>query len=272
MSLAKEDFNALIKIIKDRSGIALAEDKEYLLEGRLLSVTRKYSLEDVGALVRCLKEAANEEMVTDIIEAMTTNESFFFRDIKPFTQLSQIIIPDLLKKTPNKKDFRIWSAACSSGQEPYSILMTLDEDPQCKDLNFTLLATDIDEHILQKARGGLYTQFEVQRGVPVTRLLKYFTQEGERWRIRREFTAKVEFRQFNLMDDSADLGQFDIIFCRNVLIYFDLETKRKVLHRISQRMGKHSALFLGAAESTLGMDLDLIPYPGTTGIFCRADS
>lgn len=267
MTIAKHDFDTLTALIKERSGITLSSDKEYLIEGRLLPVAKKHGFDDLHGMAQSLNGLKKESLIIDIVEAMTTNESFFFRDIKPFDQLSKIIIPDMLAANPSMQKIRIWSAACSSGQEPYSIIMTLLDIPQCASMNISVIATDLDEQILNKAREGVYSQFEVQRGVPVAKLLKCFKQEGEKWRIKSDISKYVEFRQFNLMNDPASLGSFDLVFCRNVLIYFDIPIKQKVMNGLRKAMLPHASLFLGSSESVMSLETDLELYRETTGVF-----
>jgi chemotaxis protein methyltransferase CheR len=265
MVLDPKDFRFLADTIKKYSGISLSDDKEYLLEGRLLPVAQKHGLKDLSQLVKYTKENTSEEFFIELIEAMTTNESYFFRDTKPFVILCKELIPRILKKHPNKKHIRIWSAACSTGQEPYSIAMSLKEDPALAGITFEMLATDLDFNVLQKAQGGLYSQFEVQRGMPITLLLKYFTQEDDKWRVKDNCKENIKFEKFNLLDNPAAFGKFDIVFCRNVLIYFEPETKLQVVQSIEKQMEDHAYLLLGAAEGLLGMDTKLSPLKNDDG-------
>lgn len=258
MPLSEKEFRFLADTIKGYSGINLDNDKEYLLESRLLPIASKYGLGNLKDLVAYMRENKNESFLIEIMEAMTTNESLFFRDIKPFQYLTNIIIPEIIKKHPDKKTLKIWSAACSTGQEPYSVIMALLEDEKCKALDFSIFATDLDFHVLERAKEGLYSQFEVQRGVPINLLLKYFTQEGDQWRIKDDMRKKVKFEKFNLLDNAGSFDHFDIIMCRNVLIYFDEDTKKQVLHSLCSRMEPHSVLFLGASESVIRMETGLV--------------
>ena len=270
MSITLNNINFLISLIKERSGISLSEEKLYLLESRLLPIAKKHKKENIESLVNMLRATPSEVIVKNIIEAMTTNESSFFRDTKPFEQFRDIAVPYLLKHVSNKKHFRIWSAACSTGQEPYSIAMTLLESPQYKDFSFEIVATDIASNVLEKAKNGLYSQFEVQRGVPITSLIKYFTQEGESWRIKDNVRDMVTFQTCNLIDSFNQMGSFDIIFCRNVLIYFDQETKMHVLENLKQCLEPHGLLFLGCAESIFAQTVAFKAMEGGTGIHTLA--
>lgn len=258
------DFSFIANMLQEKSGIALSEDKGYLVDSRLMPIAKKYGLNDISDLVDYIKENMDDALLTEIVEAMTTNESFFFRDTKPFDYLKKEIIPNILKKSPGKSSINIWSAACSTGQEPYSIAMTILEDPSLSSLNFNIMATDLDMNVMEKARDGLYSQFEVQRGVPIAMLMKYFTQTNEHWQIKDELKARIKFEKFNLMESPKSLGDFDVIFCRNVLIYFDAETKKKVLNNLCNCLNKDGSVILGASESVMGLDTSLSNYKDAT--------
>jgi chemotaxis protein methyltransferase CheR len=263
-----DDFNLLSKIIKERSGLTLTKDKAYLLESRLLPVARKWnlkSLDELGARVRTRQEAG---LIRDVVEAMTTNESFFFRDIKPFDQFKAVVLPHLLQTRANARTIRIWSAASSSGQEPYSLSMILNEERQrLIGWNVDIMATDLSTEILAKAQAGLYSQFEVQRGLPITLLVKYFKQVGDRWQIDQAIRNSVRFRPFNLLEEMSGLGQFDVIFCRNVLIYFDQPTKQMVLERMAKQLSPDGFLYLGGAETVVGITDKFAPMANNRGIY-----
>jgi chemotaxis protein methyltransferase CheR len=249
-----EEFDFLCKLLKDRSGLVLTRDKAYLLESRLLPVARKCGLKSVDDLVAAVRARPNGDLARDVVEAMTTNESFFFRDIKPFEQFKSVVLPALLKSRAARRQIRIWSAACSSGQEPYTLAMLLAEEPaKLAGWSIEILTTDLSTEILEKAQAGLYSQFEVQRGLPIQYLVKYFKQEGERWQIDAGIRDRVRFRAFNLLEEPAGLGAFDVIFCRNVLIYFDQPTKTVVLDRLARVLAPDGFLYLGGAETVLGI-------------------
>ncbi|KAA5606958.1 chemotaxis protein CheR [Roseospira marina] len=262
-----DDFDYVSRLLKERSGLVLTRDKAYLLESRLMPLARKRGLkglDDLLALVR-KRDAAVEKLV---VEAMTTNESFFFRDNKPFDQFRSIVLPNLLKARASRKSFRIWSAACSSGQEPYSLAMILKEEgAKLAGWRIEIVGTDLSSEILQKARNGAYSQFEVQRGMPMALLVKYFKKKEENWVIDPSIASMVTFKEWNLLGDLRALGQFDVVFCRNVLIYFDQPTKSKVLHSISQVMADDAVLYLGGAETVLGISDHFKPVPGQRGIY-----
>ncbi|MEM6902963.1 MAG: CheR family methyltransferase, partial [Pseudomonadota bacterium] len=211
------DFALFADLVKKQSGIHLTEDKAYLLESRLMSVARKNSLENLEELADSLRRSENRSLVKDITEAMTTNESSFFRDQRPFDQFRNFVLPRLLSTRREKRLIRIWSAACSSGQEPYSLAMILKEEAaKLAGWRVDIVATDISDEMIEKAKHGEYTQFEVQRGLPIQMLVKYFNQIGDKWTVKDELRQAVTFKQFNLMDEMGQLGIFDVIFCRNV--------------------------------------------------------
>ncbi len=265
------DFEFLSAILKQRSGLVLTEEKAYLLESRLMPVARKFGFAGLPELVAMVREDRPEDLLCDITEAMTTNESLFFRDMKPFEQLRTLVIPQLVEKRAATRKLRIWSAAASSGQEPYSIGILLKELGDLLDgWDVQILATDISVDMLNRARAGLYTQFEVQRGLPIATLVKYFKQVGEKWRLDAAIRSMVKFKEFNLLDDTATLGQFDIVFCRNVLIYFDQQTKSEVLGRISNIMSDDGVLYLGGAETVLGITDKFVPITGHRGMYAIA--
>jgi chemotaxis protein methyltransferase CheR len=249
-----EDFDLLCRLLRERSGLMLTRDKAYLLESRLLPVARKRNMKSLDELITALRLRPDGDLVRDVVEAMTTNESFFFRDLVPFDQFRTFVLPQLLKTRAAKKSIRIWSAACSSGQEPYSLAMILSEEKmKLQGWQVEITATDLSTEILEKAQAGLYSQFEVQRGLPIQLLVKYFKQQGDRWQIDPAIRGMVKFRCFNLLDDFTSLGGFDVIFCRNVLIYFDQPTKTVVLERVARILPQDGYLYLGGAETVIGI-------------------
>lgn len=266
-----QDFELFQTLLKQRSGLVVTRDKAYLLESRLMPVARKHGkngLDELAALVRTKKD---EGVLRDITEAMTTNESSFFRDQKPFDQFKAQILPALLKSRANARRIRIWSAACSYGQEAYSLAMLLKEE-QAKLAGWTIeiLGTDISNEVLTRAKSGTFTQFEVQRGLPITLLVKYFSQQGDKWVLKPDIRNMVSFRYLNLLEPLSGLGTFDVVFCRNVLIYFDQPTKAKVLDSISRVMPADGVLFLGGAETVLGITSKFKPLEGQRGIYTLA--
>ena len=248
------DYDFLRKCLKQRSGLVLSADKQYLVESRLLPVARKAGLANLAALVDVLKFADNGSLMNSVVEAMATNESFFFRDKIPFEHFRSIIMPALLAARRASRTIRVWCAAASTGQEPYSLAMCLKQmEREIAGWRIDILATDLSNEVLEKARAGLYSQFEVQRGLPIQLLIKHFTQVGELWQISPELRAMVKYRQFNLLSNFSNLGVFDLIFCRNVLIYFDQQTKIDVLERLARVSAHDGYLVLGAAETVVGL-------------------
>ncbi len=199
---------------------------------------------------------------------MTTNETFFFRDKIPFDHLKATVLPDLLKVRASRRSLRIWCAASSTGQEPYSIAMCLKElGPALAGWRVEIVATDLSQAVLEKARAGMFSQFEVQRGLPIQLLVKHFTQIGEMWQLNSDLRAMVQFKQLNLLQDFAHLGVFDVIFCRNVLIYFDQDTKTNVFRRLARQIDGDGYLMLGAAETVVGLTDAFKPFPDRRGLY-----
>jgi chemotaxis protein methyltransferase CheR len=264
-----DDFEYLCRLLKDRSGLILTRDKAYLLESRLLPVARKRNMKSLDELIAGLRQRPDNDIIRVVVEAMTTNESFFFRDIKPFEQFRNFVLPQLLRSRAAKKSIRIWSAACSSGQEPYSLAMILNEEKdKLAGWQFEIVATDLSNEILEKAQAGTYSQFEVQRGLPIQLLVKYFKQNGERWQIDPALRGAIKFRPLNLLDDFTTLGQFDVVFCRNVLIYFDQPTKTLVLERMARLLPHDGYLYLGGAETVIGVTDKFQSLTEQRGIYC----
>lgn len=251
--LNADDFAFIADFLKQKSGLSLTTDKSYLLETRLTPIAKANNLADVKALVDRLRANPAGPLAYQVIESMTTNESMFFRDAKPFDQLSKVILPDF--KAKGKSLVRIWSAACSTGQEAYSISMVLKEEAiKYPGMVFEIYGTDLAEKVLEKSRNGIYSQFEVQRGLPVAYLMKYFEQRpNNNWEIKDDIKKMVKFASGNLLASFAAMGRFDIIFCRNVLIYFDEKTKADVLERMAAILNPPGYLYLGGSETTLGL-------------------
>jgi len=266
------DYEYLRKLLKDQSGLDLSADKQYLIESRLVPLSRKVGLSGIPELVQKMK-AGSASLVAQVVESMTTNETFFFRDKIPFDHFRQSIMPEILKARAARKSVRIWCAAGSTGQEPYSLAMCLKEmDSQLAGWRVEIIATDLSQEVLEKSRVGLYSQFEVQRGLPIQLLVKHFKQNGEFWQINPDIRAMVQHRQLNLLHDFSQLGAFDVIFCRNVLIYFDQETKINIFHRLCKTMEPDGFLVLGAAETVVGLTDTFKPHPDKRGLYRPNDS
>jgi chemotaxis protein methyltransferase CheR len=262
------DYDFLRRLLKERSGLDLSADKQYLVESRLIPLARKAGLTGLPELVQKLR-GGTEVLTTEVVEAMTTNETFFFRDKVPFDHLKATIMPELLRARASRRSLRIWCAASSTGQEPYSIAMCLKElGAALTGWRVEIIATDLSQGVLEKSRAGLFSQFEVQRGLPIQLLVKHFVQTGELWQLNADIRAMVQFRQFNLLHDFSHLGSFDIIFCRNVLIYFDQDTKANVFGRLAKVIEPDGFLMLGAAETVVGLTETFRPYPDRRGLYC----
>lgn len=262
------DFQALSALLRQRSGLALTEDKSYLLESRLMPVVRRRRLGGIEELAHLVRKGSDESLLVEITEVMMTNESFFFRDTKPFDQFRDVVLPHLQQARGDRKRVRIWSAACSSGQEPYSLAIILKEmQDELSGWHFDIVATDISSQVLNKARAGIYSQFEIQRGLPIQVLIKYFKQVESGWQIDASIRSSVQFKHFNLLDDMTGLGVFDVVLCRNVLIYFDQATKADVLSRVHKQTAPDGFLFLGGAETVLGISDQFHPKPGQHGLY-----
>lgn len=266
--MTEADLDFLRTFLHSRSGLSLTREKRYLLESRLGTLCRQNHIADIPAIVRQLRAGGNRALEDDVVEVMTTNETLFFRDKMPFDLFRTIALPQALTANAATRTLRIWCAAVSTGQEAYSLAMILDEmSLQLAGWKVEIVGTDISPAVLDKARAGLYSQFEIQRGLPVQMLLKYFSQEGEQWRISEKIRAMVTLQTLNLMADTSRLGQFDVIFCRNVLIYFDVATKAKVLAELARRLKPEATLFLGAAETVIGITEALAPDRVNRGIY-----
>jgi chemotaxis protein methyltransferase CheR len=261
------DYEFLRKLLKERSGLDLSADKQYLVESRLIPLARKAGLAGLPELVQKLKAGA-EALTAEVVEAMTTNETFFFRDKVPFDHLKTTIMPELLQARASRRSLRIWCAASSTGQEPYSIAMCLKEmSAALTGWRVEIVATDLSQGVLEKSRAGLFSQFEVQRGLPIQLLVKHFVQTGELWQLNADVRAMVQFRQLNLLQDFSHLGVFDIIFCRNVLIYFDQDTKTNMFGRLAKTIEPDGFLMLGAAETVVGLTEAFRPCPDRRGLY-----
>lgn len=264
------DFELYKSLLYDKSGLVITPDKSYLLDSRLTPIAKKWNYPSLDMMTLQLRALPDPKLIKDIVEAMTTNETSFFRDTKPFTLFQETILPQLLQTRASKKSVRIWCAACSSGQEPYSLSMILrDKEAQFKGWRFEIVATDLSEDILDQARKATYSQFEVQRGLPIQYLMKHFTQIGETWQLKDDIKSMVKFSTFNLLDDMSRMGQFDVIFCRNVLIYFDEKTKGGILGKMDKQLEKDGFLLLGGAETVLGITDKFIPMPDKRGLYVK---
>lgn len=266
--IAPADYEFLRGLLLRRSGLALSGDKQYLVESRLAPVARHNDLDGIPAVIARLRRGDMPALEDAVVEAMTTNESYFFRDKAPFETFVQVMLPAIDAARPAGQPIRVWCAAASTGQEPYSLAMALKEHPRAAGgRRVEILATDLASDVLERARAGLYSQFEVQRGLPIQHLVKYFAKQDDNWRISQEIRSMVEFRKLNLLHPFTGLGRFDIVFCRNVLIYFGLETKADVLARIARSVAADGFLVLGAAETVVGVCDAFRPVSERRGLY-----
>jgi len=265
--MTPQGFATLAGVLRAASGLAIGPDKQYLLDARLAPVLRKHGLADLDALAARLRAGA-PALERELVEVMTTNESSFFRDEKPFAHVRTQSLPRLHAARPPKAKLRIWSAAASTGQEAYSLAIIVAESRALLGTReVEIVGTDIAREPLARAREGSFSQFEVQRGLPMQTLVRYFKKDGANWRIADPIRAMASFREWNLLDDLRPLGTFDIVFCRNVLIYFDPPTKARALEAIARQMAPDGVLYLGGAETVLGVTDRFAPIPGDRGVY-----
>ena len=255
MATSAGALNYVRDLVRRRSGIVLDADKDYLIESRLTAVAREVGCASVEDVITRARTLSGGDMNVRVVEALTTNETSFFRDVHPFEALRDEILPAVLAARAVSRTVRIWSAACSTGQEPYSIAMTLREHfASLTGWRVRITATDLAESILARARQGQYRQLEVNRGLPAPLLIKYFERNGADWSVRPDVRAMVEFRALNLIEPVSPFPQADVVFLRNVLIYFDVPTRRAVLKRVREALAPDGYLFLGGAETTTNID------------------
>jgi len=250
-----QNFNFVRELVQTRSAIMLTDEKVYLVESRLQPLARREGFASLDEFVAKLRMAANSSLYGKVVEAMTTNETSFFRDVQPFEALRKMVLPELITQRAAKRQLRIWCAASSTGQEPYSLAMLMREHfPQLATWDVKILATDLSTQVLEKARSGCYNQIEVNRGLPAPFLLKYFDRLGLNWQLKETIRQMIEFRPMNLIEAWPTLPTMDIVLIRNVLIYFDVPTKKGILAKIRRVLSPDGFLFLGGAESTLNLD------------------
>jgi len=262
------DFDHFCRLVQTRSGLSIGAEKTYLVQSRLEPVARANGVAGVPELLARLRAGAPETLVRRCIDAMATHESLFFRDATPFSELAGLVLPELARTRPANQPLRIWCAACSSGQEPYSIAMLMQEQAYVlAGRRVEIVATDMAEGILDKARAGVYSDFEVRRGLSPERLGRWMTARGGDWEVSAQLKAMVSFRRHNLLDGAAGLGVFDIVFCRNVLIYFDAPRKAQVLEQIAGVTAPDGALFLGSAETIIGLTEAFALTPGARAVY-----
>jgi chemotaxis protein methyltransferase CheR len=253
MSLTAQEFAFVSNLVRRDASIVLETGKEYLVEARLLPLARQAGIPTVSEYVNRAQKTPTPDLHAKIVDALTTNETSWFRDGEPFKALTGVVLPGLLPTRSAARQLKVWSAACSSGQEPYTLAMVLS-DALPAGWSFDITATDISAEMLSRAEAGRFTQLEVNRGLPANLLVKHFERDGAHWRVSSALRRAISFKRLNLAAPLPPLPQFDVVFLRNVLIYFDVETKRQVLRQISTRLKPDGWLFLGAAETTIGID------------------
>lgn len=254
MPITTAEFDYVRDLVRQRAAIVLDPGKEYLVESRLGQLARQQGIESISVLVEQLRRPNAAELESQVVEAMTTNETSFYRDIHPFEALRTTVLPELIKRRSSERILNIWSAACSTGQEPYTIAMLIKEHfPEIAGWTVRILATDLSTEVLDKAREGRYAQIEVNRGLPAPLLVKYFDRAGMGWQVKPDLKRMVDFRPMNLITPWPSLARMDLVFLRNVLIYFDVDTKRQILGRVAQHLRPDGYLFLGAAETTVNV-------------------
>jgi len=268
-------FAFLAGVVKQRSGGVIGPDQAYMLETRLGPLLKREALASLDALAMKLRSPAADKLAQEMTELLTTNESSFFRDGRPFEHL-RTVLPALHRARPAGAPIRLWSAACSTGQEAVSMAIVIAElgeaDPGLRTRRFEIVGTDITAAVVERARSGVYSQFEVQRGLPIRTLMKRFLQEEPgKWKVRPELAAQCAFRQANLLGDLKGLGRFDVVFCRNVLIYFDPPTKGRVLASLAGQLALDGVLVLGAAETAMGLTDRLRPHATERGVYVAPD-
>jgi chemotaxis protein methyltransferase CheR len=267
-----EDFLFYKKFLHHQSGLSITEEKTYLLESRLMPVARNNGFSDLESMTKALRTQTDSKLGKQVVDSMTTNETLFFRDDRPFKQFREVVLPNILKARENSKTIRIWSAASSTGQEPYSLAMTISESfPQYQDWKIEILGTDLSDAALARAKKGEFSQFEIQRGLPIQMVMKYFKQEGTVWKIQDKIRNMVKFENFNLLNKMDHFPVFDIIFCRNVLIYFDEPTKKKIIQNMMKKLSPDGFLFLGASETILGLCSEFKIHHSYPGLYTLKD-
>jgi chemotaxis protein methyltransferase CheR len=265
------DFDIYKDLLREKCGMHLSQDKTYLLDSRLTLVSKKWNFSSLDAMTMALHGVPEPGLVKDVVEAMTDPETSFFRDGVPFDAFRTIVIPSLLKSRKKARKFRIWSAGCSNGQEPYSLAMILkEEEAKLSGWKADMMATDISASALATAERAEYPKFEVQRGLPVHMLVKYFEQHGDHWHLSPDIKSMVKFRYFNLLDNSVQLGGVDVIFCRNVVCDFTRTLRADTIKKFAQIIPQGGFLFLGATEDISDISDAFIPLDGVPGAYSRA--
>ena len=268
MNAPDPDFEYIRKLVHDRSAIVLEESKSYLVSARLTPLAEQEGFESLEEMVQILRrQSPHSALAKSVVEAMTTNETSFFRDLAPFEALRAEVLPSVVRNNANRRELNMWSAACSSGQEAYSILIALHEHfPELADWKITFYATDISAQMCERTRNGEYSQLEVNRGLPAKMLVKYFARRGIKWQVKDRLRKTLSVRELNLIHPWPALPPFDVVFIRNVMIYFNINTKRQILSKLKRALRPGGFVFLGGAETTLGVDdgFERVPFPNAS--------
>jgi chemotaxis protein methyltransferase CheR len=253
--MTQQDFQAVRKLLMEQSAIVLEPGKEYLVETRLAPLARELNLSSIGELISQLRCETGNGLQRRVVEAMVTTESSFFRDHQPFEDLRKVVLPDLIKRRRDRRQLSIWCAASSTGQEPYSLALLLREHfPELAGWRVSLLATDLSRQVLERARQGRYNQIEVNRGLPAALLVKHFEQRGTHWQLKPAIRSMVDFQEINLVKAWPPLPRMDLVLIRNVMIYFDVSSKKAILARLTRVLEPDGYLLLGGAETTFNLD------------------
>jgi chemotaxis protein methyltransferase CheR len=248
------DFDFIRQLLRQRSAIVLEAGKQYLVESRLTPLVRRLNLGSIGELVNELRARPADGLQAQVTEALATSETSFFRDHHPFEAMRKTVLPELVRRRGGERRLNVWCAGCASGQEPYSLALLLREHfPELAGWQVALLASDFSREILARARAGRYNQIEVNRGLPAALLVKYFRQHGTDWQLEADVRRRVDFQEINLVRPWPPLPRMDLILIRNVLIYFDVETKKTILDRLARLLHPDGYLLLGGAETTLNL-------------------
>lgn len=273
MTITAPDFDYLCGFLRERSAIVLEPGKEYLAVSRLEPVAREAGLDSLGALVAALRLDRRGPLSDDVVDAMTTNETSWYRDLHPFETFRTAVLPDLLERRRDSRSLSIWSAACSSGQEPYTIAMTLrDAVADIDSWNLDILATDLSPKMVERTTAGRYSQIEINRGMPARLLVRHFERDGLLWQVAAPLRRMVRAKLHNLAEPWPPMGPFDVVFLRNVLIYFDVQTKREILREVRRVLKPDGYLLLGGAETTLNLDESFERFPTGKTVWYRPTS
>ncbi len=273
-NLAHDEFVTIRQFIYDKASIVIEDDQHYLIESRLAPVMEREGVQTFRHLIQQLQQPASEPLQNRVVNAITTNETYFFRDVKPFTVLRDKVLPQLIERRRTERQLRFFFGGCSSGQEPYSVAMMLRQSfPDLATWDLKLIAVDISGEMIRRAQEGCYTQFEINRGLPAPLLVKYFERQGLHWRLQQTIRDMVEFQEMSLVNIFSQLADIDVLFLRNILIYFDEKTRRHLLTRVEHVLRPDGYLIMGAAEAPIFYSTAFETLPGdSSNIFCPKSS